>query len=221
MRGRGQAAGVDIALGRAAAFLQQLVLPVDCAGCGRAGPPLCRDCRLKLVPVPEVRALGGMPVTSALRYAGVVQPVVVAFKNEGRTGLAPPLAAALRAAVAGALEHAPGDEVLLVPMARTRRSAVERGYDPVRLLLRRARLPSADGLRLVRRPEDQVHLDRGSRFANVDRGMAARAALSGRRVLLVDDVVTSGATLTEAARAVRAVGGVVLGAATVASTPRR
>lgn len=212
---------MDIGLGRAAAFLQHLVLPVDCAGCGRAGPPLCGDCRMKLTPMPESRPLGGTTVTSALRYAGVVQPVVVAFKNEGRTGLAPPLVSALRAAIAGALEQAPGDEALLVPMARTRRSAVERGYDPVRLLLRRARLPYADGLRLVRRPQDQVHLDRGSRFTNVDRGMAARPQVAGRRVLLVDDVVTSGATLTEAARAVRAAGGVVLGAATVASTPRR
>lgn len=212
---------MDPAFARAATFLQQLVLPVDCAGCGRAGPALCPDCRVRLTPQPESRSLGGMTVTSALRYAGVVQPIIVAFKNEGRTGLALPLAAALRAAVADALGHSPGDDVLLVPMARTRRSAVERGYDPVRLLLRRARLPSADGLRLVRRPQDQVHLDRGSRFANLDRGMAARATLAGRRVLLVDDVVTSGATLTEAARAVRAVGGVVLGAATVASTPRR
>lgn len=204
-----------------AGFLQELVLPVDCAGCGTAGPALCRDCRVRLRAVTTVRHISGMPVVSGLRYAGVVQPVVVAFKNEGRTGLAGPLAEALREAVAAAVAPVAGDDLLLVPMARTRRSAVERGYDPVRLLLRRARLPHTDALRLVRRPQDQLRLGREDRFANLANGMAARIPLDGRRVLLVDDVVTTGATLIEAARSVHAAGGQVLGAATVASTPLR
>lgn len=208
-------------LARIAGFLQELVLPVDCAGCGSAGPALCRDCRLRLLPDPAERDIGGMRVVSALRYAGVVQPVVVAFKNDGRTGLAPPLASALRAAVAEAVAAVPDDDVLLVPMARTRRSAVERGYDPVRLLLRTARLPRTDALRLVRRPRDQLALGRQERFTNLEHTMGARLPLAGRRVLLVDDVVTTGATLAEARRCVQAAGGVVLGAATVASTPRR
>jgi predicted amidophosphoribosyltransferase len=212
---------VESTLARVGGFLQQLALPVDCAGCGTAGPALCRDCRLRLAPQVTSRTVGGIPVTSALTYQGVAQPVIVAFKNEGRTGLAPPLARALRAAVAAAVEGIEGDGLLLVPMARTRRSAVERGYDPVRLLLRRAGLPHADVLRLVRRPRDQVRLGREDRFANVEHGTAARTPLSGSRVLLVDDVVTTGATLQEAARAVRAAGGQVLGAATVASTRLR
>ena len=206
---------------RAAGFLQQLVLPVDCAGCGTAGPALCRDCRLRLAPQVTTRTIGGMAVTSALAYAGVAQPVIVAFKNEGRTGLAPLLAVALRAAVAAAVQEVDDDDLLLVPMAGSRRSAVERGYDPVRLLLRRAGLPHSDALRLVRRPRDQVRLGREARFANLEHGMAARIPLAGRRVLLVDDVVTTGATLTEAARSVQAAGGRVLGAATVASTRLR
>lgn len=208
--------------GRAAASLQQLVLPVDCAGCARAGPALCDDCRWRLRPQPEARTVGDVSVVSALKYAGVVQPVIVAFKNEGRTGLAPPLAGALRAAIEAAAGEPdpPGSaRMLLVPMATTRRSAVERGYDPVRLLLCRARLPAADALRLVRRPRDQIHLDRDARFANLEYGMAARPVVAQRRVLLVDDVVTTGATLVEAARAVAAAGGAVVGAATIASTP--
>jgi len=212
---------VERTLTRVAGFLQELVLPVDCAGCGTAGPALCRDCRLRLLPQVTSRTIGGLPVTSALAYAGVAQPVIVAFKNEGRTGLAPPLALALRSAVAAAVEGVDGDDLLLVPMARTRRSAVERGYDPVRLLLRRAGLPHVDALRLVRRPMDQVRLGREDRFANVEHGMAARMPLHGRRVLLVDDVVTTGATLLEAARSVQAAGGAVLGAATAASTRLR
>jgi ComF family protein len=208
-------------LARVASFLQELVLPVDCAGCGAAGPALCGDCRARIRPEPTVRDVSGVPVVSALAYAGVVQPVIVAFKNEGRTNLAAPLAAALREAVAAAVAEVEGDDLLLVPMARTRRSAVERGYDPVRLLLRRAGLPHIDALRLVRRPEDQLRLGREERFANLDGVSAARVPLAGRRVLLVDDVVTTGATIAEATRSVHAAGGHVLGAATVASTPLR
>ena len=212
---------MERALEKAVGFLQELVLPVDCAGCGAAGPAVCRDCRRRLLPDVTVREIRGLAVLSALAYEGVVQPVVVAFKNEGRTGLAPPLAAALRAAVAAAVEPVAGDDLLLVPMARTRRSAVERGYDPVRLLLRKGHLPHTDVLRLVRRPQDQLRLGREARFANLEGGMAARIPLAGRRVLLVDDVVTTGATLVEAARCVQAAGGAVLGAATVASTSLR
>ncbi len=206
-------------LRRTGAFLQQLVLPDDCCGCGVVGPSLCTACRRALAPDPVVRSVGGMRVVSGLAYEGVAQRVVVAVKNEGRTGCAGPLAAALRAAVDAASLQQQG--LLLVPMPSTRRSAVERGYDPVRLLLRRARLPHRDVLRLVRRQDDQVRLDRTARFANVASGMAAVRPLDGARVLLVDDVVTTGATLGEAARAVRAGGGTVVGAATAAATPLR
>lgn len=201
--------------------LQRLVLPDRCAGCDVVGPALCAACGAALAPVPSTRVAAGVRVTSALVYEGVVADVIVAFKNEGRTSLAPPLGRALHAAVGEALAHLPGDGIVLVPMARTRRSAVDRGYDPVRVLLARARLPATPGLRLVRRPRDQLGLDRDARFANQAGTVRASARLAGQRVLLVDDVVTTGATLAEAARAVTAAGGTVLGAATLASTPRR
>ena len=207
-------------LQHAGSFLQQLVLPDECSGCGVVGPALCDACRRALGPEPLTRSVGRLRVTSSLVYDGVARRVIIAVKNEGRTGLAGPLATALRASVATAT--GPADRaVLLVPMPATRRSAVERGYDPVRLLLRRAYLPGADLLRLVRAPGDQVRLGRDARFANVAAGMDARRSLDGERVLLVDDVVTTGATLGEAARAVRVAGGTVLGGVTVAATPRR
>ena len=200
-------------------FLQELVLPDDCVGCSRVGPSLCPTCRSQLEPAPASRTAGGVRIASALDYDGVAARVVVAYKNEGRTALASALAPALRAAVGEALCGTTREDVVLVPMPRSRRSAVERGYDPVRLLLRRARLPRRDLLRAVRRPQDQLRLGRAARYDNLAGAFAAVPRARGQRVLLVDDVVTTGATLAEAARAVTAAGGMVLGAATLASTP--
>lgn len=208
-----------------AADLAALVVPVDCAGCATPGRQLCRDCRAALAPQPTLRtvrtdASPPLATASGLAYDGVARTVLLAYKNAGATGLAPPLAVALRAAVVLALSTVPGDDVVLVPMPPTRRSTVERGYDPVRLLLTRARLPAGRLLTLTRRGADQVRLGREARHANAAFSMRAARAAAGRRILLIDDVVTTGATLGEAARALAEAGGHVLGAATVASTPR-
>lgn len=202
----------------ALSLLQELVLPVDCAGCGRVGVPVCAACRVDLIPEVRTRVTHGLTVTSALRYDDAVRRIVIAFKNEGRTELAAPLAATLRVAVDAALP--PAGRVALVPMPRTRRSRSERGYDPVRLLLRRARLPFADPLRLGGAPADQIRLDRAARQANLAGSMRVRGSAPAS-VLLVDDVVTTGATLAEARRALAASGARVVGAATLASTPLR
>lgn len=228
--------------------LADLVLPVDCVGCGRPGRALCAGCTQLLHAHPRSRTVTGVGVViSGLEYDGVGRTAVLAFKNAGRTDLAPPLARALGAAAREAFDRfaAPLDPstalpapsavhpfsrppltavagpVALVPMPRTRRSAVERGYDPVTVLLRRARLPVTRLLSLQRQASDQAALPRAARLVNAAGSMRAAPATAGTRVVLVDDVVTTGATLAEAARALRHAGGTVLGAITLASTPER
>jgi predicted amidophosphoribosyltransferase len=105
-----------------------------------------------------------------------------------------------------------------------------RGHDPLRGLVeaavRRLRadgvpLTMVDALRQRGRVADQAGLTAGRRAANLRGAIEARADVAGRRVVLVDDVVTTGASLTEAARALRAAGADITGAATLAATPRR
>jgi len=71
----------------------------------------------------------------------------------------------------------------------------------------------------VRKVRDQAALPAAERASNLEGSMAASRSVMGRDVLLVDDVVTTGSTLREAARALRTAGATVLGAATIATTP--
>ncbi|MFT4211465.1 MAG: phosphoribosyltransferase family protein [Microbacterium sp.] len=198
----------------AAAFL----LPVDCAGCGAPDTALCERCRAELRPRPVVRALaGGIPVHSALGYDGVVARALRTLKQDGRTALARPLGQALRASAAAAGVG----PVLYVPVPTSRPAMRRRGYRVVDLLLKRAGLPASDLLVVVRATGDQRGLRRAERAANVAGSMTARPAAAGRRVVVVDDVVTTGATLAEAIRALRAAGAEPVAAITVAATARR
>jgi predicted amidophosphoribosyltransferase len=90
----------------------------------------------------------------------------------------------------------------------------------VELVAQRAGLRTARLLVTARATADQRGLDRDARRRNVAHALGARDA-AGLRVLVIDDVLTTGATLEEAVRALRAGGAEVVGAATIAATPRR
>lgn len=195
-----------------------LVLPVECAGCGEEGRQLCASCRARMrVDAVRTTAPGDIPVVAGTRYAGVVPRVVLAYKD-GRTGLAALLARLLCGALAAA---APDDDVELCVIPSTRAALRRRGYDPARLVLARTGRRDARVLRPARPHRVQKALGREERRANLLGVHRARRRLEGRRFLLVDDVVTTGATIAEAARAIREAGGEVVGAVAVAATPLR
>jgi predicted amidophosphoribosyltransferase len=223
------------------AALADLVLPRTCAGCGRAGHVLCAVCaRLLTVPhlaTPRRFPPGFPPTVAAGEYAGPLRPALIAFKERGRAELARPLGAALGLAVTGVLAglpQPPAGPVLLVPVPSSAAALRARGRDHVRELTRRAvaelgaaGLPAAEARLLRRRGRgrDSAGLPAGERRANLAGSFVRRpAAVPPDAVLvLVDDVVTSGATLTEAAAVLaadRRPDAVPVLAAVVAATPR-
>ncbi|MQY07107.1 ComF family protein [Actinomadura macrotermitis] len=225
--------------------LYDLLLPARCAGCGRAPGLVCRKCTDALeLPARRVDALKGAPPTwTAVSYEGPVKALIAAHKEAGRLPLAGPLGTALARAVAAAIgpPHpprgagtAPGPgppgDLLVVPMPSARAATRRRGHDPVRRMTAAAvRALRADGypvlgldaLRHRRAVADQAALTGTARAANLRDAMEARPAHLPARVVLADDIVTTGATLAEATRTLTRAGAEVIAAATVAATPRR
>lgn len=209
-----------IAVRAACAEALALLLPVACAGCDEPDTALCERCILALTPMPVHRTLdvpgGTVALWSALSFEGVAARVVRAIKEDGRTGLLAALAPALEVSLASA--GAAG--ALLVPLPTSRASYRRRGFRVPDLLIRRAGFRPHRLLAYTRRTSDQRGLDRAGRRRNVEGSLRASPDAAGRRVVVVDDVVTTGATLAEAVRALRAAGAEVVAAVAVAATPR-
>lgn len=197
-------------------------MPVSCAGCGADDRSLCADCHASLQPALEHHLLSdGTRVVAALDYGGTVRHAILAFKEQGRTDAARALAVPLAAALVEALTLAVGSTAELVTVPTSRESYRRRGYDPVGLLARRAGFaPVNRVLMRTRESGHQKELDREARALNLSGSLGAKHPLGGRRFVVVDDVMTTGATLIETARAIRAGGGEVVSAAVLAHTAK-
>lgn len=184
-----------------------------------------------------------LPVVAAGAYRGELAQSVLSFKRHGQRQLAEELATALVQAISAASGRS--EPLLLVPVPTSGAAFRRRGFSPVHLLLTRARrnprLAGADVADVLRQTRPgrngrwglpglaggasggQKGLGRAARAGRVRgsmriKGGAPPRELDSRPCLIVDDVLTTGATLAEAARALRAAGGQVRGAVVLAAT---
>ncbi|WP_267446058.1 ComF family protein, partial [Curtobacterium sp. GC_Cur_2] len=200
-----------------------LFLPVACLGCDAPDRALCRSCRAALDERPQrVRLVGGVRLDAAFEYEGLVRTLLLELKLRGRVDVAGPLGHRTAALVRQALADAPpGTVVLRVPPSpRGRR---RRGFDTVVLLLARGGVRGTGRLRRVPAPASRLRAGAGQKERTALERVAATVGtlravrVEGRAVVLVDDVVTTGVTMAEAVRAVRAAGGRVVRCVATAS----
>lgn len=217
-----------------------LLLGGRCIGCTAPGRVLCRGCERELPrgarpawPTPTPAGLATPWATAA--YDGVVKAMVVGHKEHRLLALRDPLAVLLADAVAASDTAGP---VVLVPVPSRPASVRARGHDPTHAMaVRAAALLGAAGHDVVvarmLRPRtgvlDQAGLGASERSANLAGSMYCPATALRRladrrprgRLVVCDDVITTGSTAREAQRALEVVGLRVAGIAAVAATRRR
>lgn len=208
-------------------MLVDALLPPACASCGRPGQMFCLDCRgaIKWVREPVCQLCGrpvdgrlcqacrasppaAQSIRSATYYRDPVRRLIHRFKYEGLFALGEPLGQLM--VEAWPSWQRPVDLVLPIPL-HSRRQA-ERGYNQSELLVkemcRRLHWPSdKKALSRVRRTRPQLGLTADERRANVHGAFVADPPrVEGKRVLLIDDVCTTGSTVTAAAIALHEAG---------------
>lgn len=195
-----------------------LVLPAECGGCGAPSSRWCDACATELAVRPDEphvvnpRTDAGVPVFALGRYANARRQAILALKEHGRADLVAPLARALALGVHRLLAWGMVDTPLTLVPAPTRRSAARRrGGDPVTRLARAAvaqhpEIAVAPALRIKALTRDSVGLGTAARERNITGRVVLRGRLPRTDVMVVDDIVTTGATARESVRVLEAAG---------------
>jgi len=220
-----------------------LVLPVRCAGCDRpAVGDLCDHCRSFLAGLspatvrPDPAPPGTPPCMAGAEYAGPLRALIVAYKERGRHRLATVLGELLARVILAAEPAA--ERMVLVPVPATATAARRRygdhisrlAYRAARVIRRRGRQVTVVSALAARRRPDSVGMTAVERVRTAQegfkvrswgmRGWCGRAIRRSQALILVDDVMTTGATLSATAEALRARGAEVTAAAVLAATRR-
>jgi len=221
----------------AGSLLLDLLFPPRCAGCGRVGVLLCGKCLARFEPIrPPVCRWCGRPnphdglcrscehtpspldgISAAAVFAPPLRDVIHVFKYGNGRGLAPALARPM----AAAWQQRASAVDLLAPVPLHAARQAERGYNQSALLARAlgpvVGIPVAETL-LTRQKATvpQVTLDAQARQANVSGAFICRGDVAGQRILLIDDVCTTGATLEACAAALKECGAANVWALTLA-----
>lgn len=207
-----------------------LVLPLECGGCGAPSTRWCDTCANELAPTPDAprvvtpRIDPTVPVFALGRYAGARRQAIVAMKDRGRADLIHPLAHVLALGIHRLLSWGLLDVPLTIVPAPTRKSAARRrGGDPVTRMATAAvkdhpGIAVVQALRMKALARDSAGLGTTERERNISgRVVLTKRPPAKQEVLLVDDIVTTGATARESVRVLQAKGARVAAVLAVAA----
>ena len=216
--------GVRKRTGGTLGLLKRLVFPPTCAGCNVAETWLCERCRESLIDLraePDIR-LGARMRSGDLfmaryHFAEPIRRAIHLLKYEGQRSRAGWLAGELMPL----LEVVSTSDSLLQPVPLSAERIRSRGFNQAHeiclALSSRTGHSVVDGVARVRHTRPQVELKGADRIANVQGAFRASRAVAGRHIVLVDDVVTTGATMRECASACYAAGAAIVSGLAVAS----
>jgi predicted amidophosphoribosyltransferase len=184
--------------------LSQLIFPTRCYGCNRLGLEICTECRREWIPHYYKTQVQHLKVHSALLYTTIASKILLAAKENSIQGAD----YLLISAITHVLRKAKLDSQYfqLVPIPSSKSSQRRRGrsfiVDVTKKISHEVDLPINDCLQITRRVADQSGLSREQRKINLEGAFSVRpGAILRGDLILIDDVVTTGATLSEAARA--------------------
>ena len=199
--------------------LQEIIFPSRCLGCGELGLEICSSCRKSWHPHiyrQWSQHLPTYPIYSAVTYSPIASKVLLAAKENNLAIADQLIYKALLHSLTFSLREIGGDFLVSIPSRKS--VARTRGRQFISTLANQLSsetgLPAYENLEHTRRVRDQSSLDAKSRFDNLDGSMKSLNFLSGRAIV-IDDLVTTGATLQEAVRALRN-GGIEVAAAVTA-----
>jgi predicted amidophosphoribosyltransferase len=195
--------------------LSQLIFPGRCFGCRVLGPSICSACRSDWHPHYYKTKFDALTVHSALLYTPTASKIILAAKESGLKGADELLIDTITHVLSKVIPN--NTLYRLVPVPSSKPSQRRRGrsfvVDLVSQISQRTGIPMIDCLQLSRRVQDQSGLHRDERAINLAGAFSLTSHARGE-LILVDDVVTTGATLREAARAVNSRGFQAVGSVT-------
>jgi ComF family protein len=198
--------------------LLNFVLPSRCASCDKPGSDLCDQCLSEISIELHEFQIHGLPGFAVTKYTPLISNVLVAFKEKGQFALSKTLAALFSEAIS--LLPKFESPVYLVPAPSSPENFARRGFQPALLLAteiakNHPEFRVLNSIVFSRKVQDQVGLSGSQRLANLESSMKLNQSVTGRVCYLVDDVVTTGATATQAARVLLLGGAQVAGILTL------
>lgn len=191
------------------AELSQLLFPTRCFGCNVLGLSICTSCRLEWIPHYYKRHIDSLNVHSAVVYSGTASRIILAAKENGIQGADNLIISAIMHVINKSTVDA--SYLTLIPVPSSKQSQRRRGrsfiVDLTEQISYLSGISMKDCLQLSRRVSDQSGLTKRQRSLNMRGAFSLKTGTNLRGdLVLIDDVVTTGATLKEAARALNSQG---------------